>query len=180
MSLYKRSDSDFYSYDFQLDGRRYSGSTGTDDLQQAQRFEQTMRNDANGVSILCRSVIRRAARKLPTTIRSNSGYVYMIRSGYFIKIGHSNDPASRLKSISTATPDDCEVLFCIPGDVKLERRLHTEFAACHYKKEWFFLCGKLKQFVDEFEVADAKSPTEITVRQGDDHLKPLQLLENSE
>lgn len=177
MTLYKRTDSDFYSYDFRLDGRRYSGSTGTADLRAAQQFETTVRNDANGISILCRSIIRRAARKLPTPIRSNRGFVYMIASGYFIKIGHSNDPTSRLRSISTATPDDCEVLFCIPGDVKFERSLHDEFSACHYKKEWFFLCGKLKRFVTEFkavlEVADTKSPTEITVRASDGNIKLL-------
>lgn len=166
MTVYKRSDSNHYSYEFQLDGRRYSGPTGTSDIEEAKEFEKQVRDDVSGMSILCRSVLRKASRKRLSIRNVKYGYVYMIKSGYFIKIGHSNDPSSRIRSISTATPDDCEMLFCIPGAVELERRLHQEFASCHYKKEWFFLCGKLKAFVTEFQrdfANETEYPTRFTV-----------------
>lgn len=151
MAVYKRANTEIYSYDFRVDGTRYSGSTGTADLEAARQLEADMRKDAMSVSILCRSVLRKAARRLPEGRRTRRGYVYMLRSGYFIKIGHSLDPAERLKAISTSTPNGAELLFTIPGNLRLEHELHAEFAACHYQREWFFLCGKLKRFVEEFE-----------------------------
>ncbi|MCV9909386.1 GIY-YIG nuclease family protein [Brucella sp. HL-2] len=164
MSVYKRDDTHFYSYDFRMDGKRYSGSTLTVDLEEAKEFERAVKEDAQGMSITCRSVLRRAAKSSNMIRQTKYGYVYMIKSGYFVKVGHSHDPSSRFRSIRTATPDDCEILFYMPGSVKLEKRLHREFASCHYKKEWFFLCGKLKKFVQEFEDnGKTKNATRITV-----------------
>ncbi len=151
MSVYQRASGGVYYYDFRLDGARYSGCTGTENLVEAREFERIARADVARVNSFCRTIIRKA-KKGKTSRRSKRGYVYMMRSGYFIKIGQSNDPAERFRAISTATPDDCELLFSIPGDLSLERQLHREFAASHYKKEWFFLCGKLKQFIEQFEI----------------------------
>lgn len=155
MAVYKRKNSETYSYDFLVDGVRYSGGTGTADLDRAIAYEKSLRDELLSTSSFCRSVIRRARRSVPAKASARAGYVYMIRSGYFIKIGHSHDPEQRFKSINTASPDGCELLFCIRGSMKIERELHREFAACHYKKEWFFLCGKLRHFVEEFEKGDA-------------------------
>ncbi|MER9961706.1 GIY-YIG nuclease family protein [Mesorhizobium sp. M0045] len=164
MTVYLRADSGVYSYDFQLDGKRHSGSTGKTDVDEARAFERAIRSDAMSLGIFCRAILKRARHKAKGR-RSKNGYVYMLQSGYFIKIGHSHDPVERIRSISTATPDDCELLFCIPGTVRLERKLHAEFEACHHKREWFFLCGKLKQFVSEIEVSavalEPNAPREI-------------------
>jgi hypothetical protein len=151
MSVYKRGDGEFYTYDFRMDGVRYSGFTGTADVEEARLFEKTIRDEVLAMSSFCRTILRKARRQFPTGAAARRGYVYVIRSGYFIKIGHSQDPAERFRSINTSTPDGCELLFFLPGEMKLERELHSEFAACHYKKEWFFLCGKLKRFIAEFE-----------------------------
>lgn len=151
MSVYKRNECDVYSYDFRLDGRRYSGSTNMEDLDEALEFESLIKSDILNISKFCHSVIRKALRTIPARVRANSGYVYVLRSGFFIKIGYSTNPVERIGSIVTSTPDDCEMLFLVPGNLKLEKRLHREFAACHYRREWFFLCGKLKRFVEEFD-----------------------------
>lgn len=150
MSVYIKGSGGPYYYDFHVDGVRYSGNTHTEDLQAALERERAARADATGLSSFCRSIVRKAKRTYGLR-RNMRGYVYMLRSGYFIKIGHSLNPTERLQKISTACPEDCELLFCIPGDLKLERELHEQFDACHYRREWFFLCGKLKQFIAEFE-----------------------------
>lgn len=161
MTVYKRTGSDVYAYDFQLDGRRYSGATGATDLEAARAFEQQMMADARGLSTLCRSVLRKAAVKSGMPRRGKRGGVYMIRSGYFVKIGHSLDPEERIRGIRTSSPNDCDLLFCIPGEVALERSLHREFVACHHQREWFFYCGKLKAFIEELmqERAQDAPPT---------------------
>jgi len=149
VSVYRRAGSDIYRYDFELDGARYTGSTGATDIIEARAFERQVAADKQGIGITCRSVLRKAVSRASGSRRSSKGSVYMIKSGYFVKIGHSFDPKERIRSIQTATPDACELLFCIPGSQKLERSLHQEFAACHYQREWFFYCGKLKAFIDE-------------------------------
>lgn len=161
MTVYLREKSDTYLYDFWVDGRRYTGNTLTSDLASARDFEGTVREEASGLSILSRAVLRKARRSAGVKQRANArGRVYMIESSYFIKIGHSHDPAERLRSISTASPDGCELLFSIPGGVQLERALHREFKGSHYRGEWFFLCGKLKQFVAELHEPERDVPRE--------------------
>lgn len=151
MTVYRRNGTDLYSYDFRVDGVRYSGSTGASDEVSARSIEESIRAEISGLDAFCRSIIRKAKKSLPAMPSANRGYVYMLRSGYFIKIGHSLNPAERLKTISTSSPNECELLFCLLGSAALERRLHASFAPCHYQREWFFLCGKLKHFVTEFE-----------------------------
>ena len=76
MTVYKRTGSEIYAYDFQLDGRRYSGSTGTSDLDAARLFEQQIMADAKGLSTLCRSVLRKATFRagLPHATIGVSGF----------------------------------------------------------------------------------------------------------
>lgn len=151
MTVYRRNGTDLFSYDFRVDGVRYSGATGASDEVSARSVEESIRAEIMGLDAFCRSIIRKAKKSLPAKPSANRGYVYMLRSGYFIKIGHSLNPVERLKTISTSSPNECELLFCLPGSTALERRLHASFAPCHYQREWFFLCGRLKHFVTEFE-----------------------------
>lgn len=151
MSVYKRTNSNFYTYDFRLDGVRYSGQTHCADIKDALAYEDAIRREIATISGLCRSILKRAISSRKTAITSRKGFVYMLKSEYFIKIGHSIDPIERIRTLSTAMPTECEMLFCIRGGVELERSLHDEFRSCHYRNEWFFCCGKLKQFVEEFK-----------------------------
>jgi T5orf172 domain len=156
MSVFIRADAKdgTYSYRFRIDGRTFSGSTGKTQKAEAEQVERTARESVVRTSSFCRSVIRKAHRDLPARPTASSGYVYMLRSGYFIKIGQSMEPHERLRTITTSSPMNCELLFYLRGSQQMERALHREFAACHYRGEWFFLCGKLKQFVEEFEAYD--------------------------
>jgi integrase len=46
MSVYKPKGSAFYHYDFQIKGRRYCGTAGTDDFEEAKALEAKVRTDA--------------------------------------------------------------------------------------------------------------------------------------
>ncbi len=167
MSVYCRAGSDIYRYDFVLDGKRHVGSTGTSDIETARLFEQQVSADAKGLGITSRGVLRRAMWRKAGARRSKRGAVYMLTSGYFVKIGHSMDPSDRLRSIQTSSPEDCELLFAIPGTQQLERALHREFAACHYRREWFFNCGKLKGFIEELMLERQRNAPHETPQSAD-------------
>lgn len=153
MAVFKRSDSNLYSYDFRLDGQRYHGPTGAETVEEARLFEKGVRDEILSIDGAFRTLLRSARRDIPTKTTAKAGYVYFIRSGYFVKIGHSLDPMERLKTLSCATPEGAALLFWFRGNQQLERRMHREFAASHHQREWFFLCGKLKQFIEMAEKA---------------------------
>ena len=46
MSVYRRGNAEFYSYDFEVKGNRFSGSTGTADERAAREFEKIKRTEA--------------------------------------------------------------------------------------------------------------------------------------
>lgn len=77
------------------------------------------------------------------------GFVYFVRMGIDgpVKIGKSNDPRSRISSLTTGCPIEIIPLLLIPGD-HLEKTLHAYFARCWIKGEWFkaddFLLGHVK------------------------------------
>ena len=151
MSVFKRSDCRHYSYDFRVDGNRYHGSTGTDDPVDAQKVEDLLRQEVFASNSFFRSIIRRARRSLPSAMQARRGYVYIVRAGHFVKIGHSVDPKRRLAELSGSAPTAPELLFWFRGGTDLEHKLHREFEACHHRLEWFFYCGKLKKFIEEAE-----------------------------
>lgn len=71
------------------------------------------------------------------------GYVYLIEaigcSRY--KIGRAFNPAKRLNEMQTGSPFELAIVCIIPSDdtIRLESRLHREFAASRVKGEWFEL-----------------------------------------
>lgn len=157
MSVFLRPGSPAYSYDFRHGKQRYSGSTGTTDRTEALLFEAAVRDAAVGPSTLARAILKNAKRRVPNR-KSATGYIYVIKSGYFVKVGHSNNPRERLETIATASPETCELIFCLRGSVTLERQLHREFAASHYRGEWFFYCGRLRRFIEEFRQSTTYDP----------------------
>lgn len=76
-------------------------------------------------------------KKLNTTI----GYIYIIRSGEFFKIGRSNDFDRRLREIKTKLPEECELIHVIETDDPegIEVYWHNRFKNHRAKGEWFKL-----------------------------------------
>lgn len=69
------------------------------------------------------------------------GYVYLIKTNEYTKIGISIDPARRLDSIDGSSPYEVSLIHLIETDnmQRLETELHSQFAAKHHRKEWFLL-----------------------------------------
>jgi len=69
------------------------------------------------------------------------GYVYLMQSGPFYKIGVSHQVESRLEQLMTQPPFDIELICTIETENMhaLEKRLHKRFDAKRKNGEWFEL-----------------------------------------
>jgi hypothetical protein len=74
--------------------------------------------------------------------------IYFIRSQEFVKIGYTDDLNVRLPQLQTGNPHSLELLLIHPGDIKVERELHSAFAEFHYSNEWFTLSEEIKEFIE--------------------------------
>ena len=68
-------------------------------------------------------------------------FVYLLRSGTAFKIGKSNNPEARLKTLLTGSPTDIAIVVVLHVDNmhKVEAFLHQRFAAQRLRGEWFSL-----------------------------------------
>lgn len=74
--------------------------------------------------------------------------IYFIACGDdLIKIGHTTNLRSRLRSLRTATPKDLSVLLVVPGTRDDEQELHRKFEAHRAGREWFSRCDAITEFI---------------------------------
>ncbi|MHA3021293.1 GIY-YIG nuclease family protein [Mycobacterium sp. BMJ-28] len=75
------------------------------------------------------------------TVQPVPGYVYLMRSGKFHKIGRSNDHGRRAYEIGLQLPEKLEVVHTIETDdaVGIERYWHDRFRDRRRNGEWFML-----------------------------------------
>lgn len=90
--------------------------------------------------------------KITTKIKTNreiTGCVYFYKSGFseHVKIGYSRNVNERIDSFSTAHAGLGKLLFSIPGNYGLEKKLHKRFNKYHYSNEWFSIEGELKDMI---------------------------------
>ena len=80
---------------------------------------------------------------------AETGTVYFIQGGKFVKIGYTEQPvATRLAAIQTGCPYPLRVLATVPGDTYLERDLHRMFSSWRTHGEWFRLSAPgLRQLI---------------------------------
>jgi hypothetical protein len=86
--------------------------------------------------------------------------IYFIRSGNDgpIKIGRARDVARRVRTLQTASAAPLVLLGVIPGDGKVERRLHRRFAANRIRGEWFRATPELLAHIDALTRPPAAEP----------------------
>ena len=112
------------------------------------------------------------------------GYIYVLKSGPYYKIGYADDVEQRLKQVSNAVkPDDLvdpiELLFSFSTTSKLlaEKMLHEYFSSKRVKGEWFALSDHsvetLRSFthessVDEFVNRWHKIPGDLVLFSAED------------
>lgn len=77
------------------------------------------------------------------------GFVYFLRGGDHVKIGHSRDVEKRRAELQTGNPYQLELLAQVPGSPVDERALHKRFAAERVAGEWFRITPELEQVIQE-------------------------------
>lgn len=67
------------------------------------------------------------------------GRIYLIQGepGTPVKIGFSDTPKSRRRTLQTASPYPLRILCVIPGNRRLEKVMHERFRGARIKGEWF-------------------------------------------
>lgn len=74
--------------------------------------------------------------------------VYVMRTGAFVKIGHTGNVRSRLSAVRTASPEPVDLVAVIPGDAGAERALHDRFSDWRCSGEWFRFEGPVREWVE--------------------------------
>jgi hypothetical protein len=70
-------------------------------------------------------------------LENNARYVYVMLCGEYLKIGWAWDPWVRRAKLQASNPYEVELIFCMEGDGKLERKLHELFHRYRHSGEWF-------------------------------------------
>lgn len=86
-----------------------------------------------------------------------------------IKIGCSQSPTTRRKTLETWSPFALEIIAEIDGDFDTEKRFHALFESTHQRREWFNPSSEMalviKQINDgEFDISTLPLPKNICTR----------------
>jgi hypothetical protein len=73
--------------------------------------------------------------------------VYFVRSGKFVKIGHSRDLRRRLCTVRTAAPERAWLIGLMKGDDKKEKEIQARFRGRRHRAEWYHLCPEILEFM---------------------------------
>lgn len=65
-----------------------------------------------------------------------------------VKIGCSVEPGGRLATFMSWSPVKLEIAATVPGDSKIERRIHGVFGEQHSHSEWFYPSQRLTDFIE--------------------------------
>ena len=79
----------------------------------------------------------------------NGDYVYFFVSTdfSFVKIGYSNNPNERIKSVQTGCPLELSLAGYINGTTQDEYNFHQKYKYLNTFGEWFLLKGSLRAFI---------------------------------
>lgn len=86
-------------------------------------------------------------------IAQSSGFVYLIGvSGkYLVKIGYSQDPDKRLRSLATGSPWDLFIIKTWPAEKQDERRIHSQMSKYRDRLEWFSISPeRAEKHIDQY------------------------------
>ncbi len=138
--LEARNDPDFPSHNV---FRRFGGKA---DLAQALLRHSEGRDDLPGVADAARQVAsarRQSMEASDSEAVDSLGFVYLIRSGRFFKIGRTNAVGRREYELAIQLPEKVVLVHQIKTDdpVGIERYWHSRFGTRRRNGEWFELSG---------------------------------------
>ena len=85
-------------------------------------------------------------------------YVYIVAGLEIAKIGHSNNPRSRLGSIRTGSADPLDLVhtWSLPkaAAIEMEARMHTLFKWCRASGEWFKIDWHIIRQIGDLDIAN--------------------------
>ena len=113
-------------------------------------------------SFACVRNMRRANQRWPTrpaTRTSETGFVYLVKSGQFYKIGHSAAPGRRQYDLAIQLPEKVELIHKIPTACAeaAERFWHERFKSKRKGGEWFAVCATDVKTFKRCKSIDVKS-----------------------
>lgn len=79
--------------------------------------------------------------------RQKRSYVYFIRNGNTVKIGHSRAPHKRMADMRTSNHAKLEMLAITDGGMPREKLLHKRFAKFRISGEWFNLVPEITKYI---------------------------------
>lgn len=79
---------------------------------------------------------------------SETGHVYVVGFGKFIKIGWSATARRRLASLQQALPVPLTIYALTPGTLETEREFHSRFEDHRLNGEWFALRGDVQVWTE--------------------------------
>ncbi len=133
--------------------KRFPKKTHLDEIQ---RWRDVMRRSLNAERVF---VSKRP--KIAELKKSLKGwcYVYFVRSGNVVKIGTTEEPAARFRTLQTSHPSPLEMLAAVPAHAALEQAIHARFASLRQTGEWFALDDNLIAFINA--VAQGVNPVAL-------------------
>lgn len=87
--------------------------------------------------------------RLKDQVSSKKGYVYVIGNlnAKICKIGFSEKPKERIKSIQTGCPHLLKIILLFEAEKYTETKLHHKYARYKLYGEWFLIDGTLKESI---------------------------------
>lgn len=94
---------------------------------------------------------RKPARITQANVAPQKGdtFIYFLRAGEFVKIGHSTRWKMRIEQMQTGSPHTIVPLLVLIAKPGLERKLHNRFRADHFRGEWFHVGPAIRAFIKE-------------------------------
>lgn len=78
----------------------------------------------------------------------DTGVIYYVGAGDFIKIGFSRNIEARLIKMITDVPHEISLLHVEPGTFRTEKILHRAFSEFRVRGEWFKAAPELLAHID--------------------------------
>lgn len=125
------------------------------DSAESQSVEQSYNDDTLSIGTIASEDLRKFRRYDTSESKSDQdGYIYVLRSGKFFKIGKTVDPHGRFMQISPVMPEKVELVFLFysPTMNTAEATLHDRFNAKRVNGEWFVLDRDDIEFLGQYRL----------------------------